>query len=184
MRRLSSVFGWKRGTRTVRWRRVALSLLQLLSSCCLVMMLLWTADETCRLLTWSGGRTLDALEPLFQKLDLNLEVVNFVCFVGNISNLVGQHFNIGRIVTTWVHCSGRESTGTKVVAHLVHEADDGPHFVLQAANGLCDACNILVVALDHVVVEGDLLFETGEALDQVGLGLPQRRAMLVFRSTH
>jgi len=121
---------------------------------------------------------------LFHEFDLSLEIVDFIGFGGDTGYLIGQNLDIGRIVTTWVHCSGRESTGTKVVAHLVHEADDGPHFVLQAADRLGDACNILVVALDHVVVEGDLLLEPGEALDQVGLGLPQRRAMLVFRSTH
>jgi hypothetical protein len=121
---------------------------------------------------------------LFHKLDLDLEIVDFIGFGGDTGYLVGQDLDIGRVVTTLVHCSGRESTGTKVVAHLVHEADDGPHFVLQPANSLGDACYILVVALDHVVVEGDLLFEAGEALDQVRLGLAQRRAMLVFRSTH
>lgn len=56
--------------------------------------------------------------------------------------------------------------------------------MLQSGNGFADACDILVVALDHVVVEGDLLFEPSEALDEIGLGLPQRRAMLVLRSTH
>jgi hypothetical protein len=56
--------------------------------------------------------------------------------------------------------------------------------MLQSGNGLTDARDVLVVTLDHVVVEGDLLFEASEALDQIGLGLPQRRAMLVLRSTH
>jgi hypothetical protein len=61
-------------------------------------MLLWTANDTCRLLTRGGRRALDALEPLFQKIDLNLEVVDFVCFVGDFSNLIGQYFDVGRVV--------------------------------------------------------------------------------------
>jgi len=88
MRRLSSMFGWKRGTRTVRWLRMALSLLQLLSSRCLVVMLLWTANDTCRLLTRGGRRAFDTLESLFQKINRNLEIVDFVCFVGDVSNLI------------------------------------------------------------------------------------------------
>jgi hypothetical protein len=127
---------------------------------------------------------LESLESLFHKLDLNLEIVDFIGFGGDTGYLIGQDLDIGRIVTTWVRCSRREPTRTKIVAHLVHEADDVPHFMLQPGNGLADACNILVVTLDHVVVKGNLLFEPGEALHQVGLRLPQRRAMLVFRSTH
>jgi hypothetical protein len=67
---------------------MALSLLQLLSSRCLVVMLLWTTNDTCRLLTRGGRRALDALEPLFQKINRNLEVVDFVCFVGDVGNLI------------------------------------------------------------------------------------------------
>jgi hypothetical protein len=132
------------------------------------MMLLWTADETCRLLTWSGGRTLDALEPLFQKLDLNLEVVNFVCFVGNISNLVGQHFNIGRIVTSWIQwlvdCN---ASSDNVFAEVVNSHHDLADFVLHAKDGVTNPLNSLFVTLEHAVVEGDLLLEANDGMAHV-----------------
>jgi hypothetical protein len=106
----------------------------------------------------SRALALESLQTLFHELDLGLEIVDFIGFGGDTGYLIGQDLDIGGVVTTWIHCSRRESTRTKVVAHFVHEADDGPHFVLQSGNGLTDACNILVVTLDHVVVEGNLLF--------------------------
>jgi hypothetical protein len=186
MRRLSSVFGWKRGTRTIRWLRMALSLLQLLSSCCLVMMLLWTADKTSRLLTWSGGRTLDALESLFQKLDLNLEVVDFVCFVGNISNLVGQHFNIGRIITSWIQwLVDCDTSSDNVFAEVVNGHDYLADFVLHTKDGVTNSLDGLFVGLEHAVVEGDLLLEANDGMAHVGIA---RRAnslrMLARGCTH
>jgi hypothetical protein len=170
MRRLSSMFGWKRGTRTVRWLRVALSLLQLLSSCCLVVMLLWTANKTCRLLTWSGRRALDARASLFQKIDLNLEVVNFVCFVGNISNLIGQHFDIGRVVASWIQwLVDCDASSDNVFAEVVNSHYYLADFVLHAKDGVTNSLNGLFVALEHAVVEGDLLLEANDGMAHVGI---------------
>lgn len=171
MRRLSSMFGRKRGTRTVRWLRVALRLLQLLSSRGLEVMLLWTTDYTCRLLAWGGRRALDALEALFQKLNRDLEIVDFVCFVGNVSNLIGQHFDIGRIVAGWIQWSvDLDASRDDIFTEVVDNDDDLADFVLHAKDVVTNPLDGLFVVLDHAVVEGDLLLEANDGMAHVRFG--------------
>ena len=186
MRRLSSMFCRMRGTRTVRWLRTALSLLQLLSSRRLEVMLLWTANDTCRRLTQGGMRAFDVLESLSQKLNRNLEIADLICFVGDISDLVSQHFDVGRVVVS----------GTQWYVALVASTDDifaklidNDHyladFVLDAKEVVTYSLNLLFVVLDHAVVKGDLLLEPDDGMANVTIA---RRAdyprMLVSRCVH
>jgi hypothetical protein len=134
------------------------------------MMLLWAADQTCRLLTWSGRRALDALESLFQKLDLDLEVVNFVCFVGNVGNLGGQHFDIGRIVTSWIQwLVDSDTSSDNVFAEVVNGHYYLADFVLHAKDGVTNPLDSLFMALEHAVVEGYLLLEANDSMSHVSI---------------
>ena len=186
MCRLSNMFCWKRGTGTIRWLRMALRLLQLLGSRCLEVMLLRTANDTCRLLTWGGRRALDALESLFQKLNRNLDIVDFVCFIGDVGDLIGQYFNIGRVVARRIQWFvDWDTSSDNVFAELVDDDHDLANFVLHAEDVVADSLDLLVVVLNHTIVERDLLLETNDGMAQVGVS---RRAkslgMLARRSTH
>jgi len=45
-------------------------------------------------------RAFNALESLFQMLNRNFEIANLICFVGDVSDLVNQHFDVGRVTTS------------------------------------------------------------------------------------
>jgi hypothetical protein len=89
-------------------------------------------------------------------LDGNFEHVDFIRLVGNVGDLVGQHLDIGRVVSTGVQGLWRQS----FFAHVFHNADHLAHLILKPANLVLDRLDVGMMALDHAVVEGDLLFES------------------------
>lgn len=129
--------------------------------------------------------TLEPLQPLLHKLDLYLEIVDFVRFRCDIGYLVSQDLDVGRIITTGIQGLGSGRPRAQLVAHIFHDADDLDHFVLHATDRLTNAGNVLVMALDHVVVERNLLLKASENMVELDLG---RRAdglaMLVLWGAH
>jgi hypothetical protein len=75
----------------------------------IVMLLVCTSSRTLRTRSISRALALEALQSLFHELDLDFEIVDFIGFGGDIGYLTGQDLDIGRVITTCVHCSGRES---------------------------------------------------------------------------
>lgn len=128
---------------------------------------------------------LEALQPLFHELDLDFEIVDFVRFRSDIGYLVGQDLNVGRVISTRIQGLGCSRPRAQLVTHVFHDADDLDHFVLHAADRLTNAGDVLVVALDHVIVERHLLLEASEHMVELDLsGRADGLAMLRLRCAH
>lgn len=56
--------------------------------------------------------------------------------------------------------------------------------MLHTGDVVADTLDILVMALDHVIIKGDLLLEASDHVDHVSLGWASRRGMLMLRRTH
>lgn len=118
---------------------------------------------------------LHALNLPFHELQLNAQIIDFVGLGRHVRDLRGQHLDVARIVAVGVDGWGRCCLScAHLRAHLLHDDNDRVHLVLQATDRVAKTENVLTVALDHAIVERDLLLQTGE---DVQFGLCGRRAI-------